>query len=114
MIDELRRLNAADNPTAEGDASPFRSPARSVHQIAQGLLTGHFVATPAESATEADSANGQPAADLPGPTARQVPAGSAILSGSGRNFAKEVARVGLQVAEAMDYAHGQGVLHGDI
>ena len=43
-----------------------------------------------------------------------VPAGSSILSGSGRNFAKAVARVGLQVAEALDYAHGQGVLHRDI
>ena len=41
-------------------------------------------------------------------------AGSSILSVSGRSFAKEVARVGLQVAEALDYAHGQGVLHRDI
>ena len=35
-------------------------------------------------------------------------------SDSGRQYARSVARIGLQVAEALEYAHGQGVLHRDI
>ena len=41
--------------------------------------------------------------------------GSGITSGAGRShYFRSIARVGTQVAEALDYAHGQGVLHRDI
>jgi hypothetical protein len=42
---------------------------------------------------------------------RAVPAG---LSDPGRQRCRAVARLGIQVAEALAYAHGQGVLHRDI
>jgi serine/threonine protein kinase/tetratricopeptide (TPR) repeat protein len=35
-------------------------------------------------------------------------------SGSGRHYWQSVARIGVQVADALDYAHGQGIFHRDI
>jgi serine/threonine-protein kinase len=112
VIAELRRLKSAGRPTAEVCTSPV--PTRSVREVAQGLLTGRFGATPGDVTTDAGLSHGQPAAGPPASVTRDFPAHSAILSGSGRNFAKAVARVGLQVAQSLAYAHGQGVLHRDI
>jgi len=39
---------------------------------------------------------------------------SATLSESGRSYWQGVARIGIQVAEALAHAHGQGTLHRDI
>jgi hypothetical protein len=36
------------------------------------------------------------------------------MSGSGREYWRSVARIGAQVAEALDYATGQGILHRDV
>src|SRR5213078_4628727 len=39
---------------------------------------------------------------------------SRLVELRGRSYYRAVARAGLQVAEALDYAHGQGVLHRDV
>jgi WD40 repeat protein/serine/threonine protein kinase/tetratricopeptide (TPR) repeat protein len=41
-------------------------------------------------------------------------AGQATLSDSGRHYWLSVARIGVQVAEALEYANGQGIIHRDI
>ena len=41
-------------------------------------------------------------------------ADSSSLSGSARHYWRGVARIGVQVAEALQYSHAQGVLHRDI
>lgn len=43
-----------------------------------------------------------------------IPSAASWRWGSGRTFYHSVARIGLQVAEALSYAHAEGVLHRDI
>jgi serine/threonine-protein kinase len=122
VVDELKRLKKVNEPAAaagsaaEAKANP--APTRSLQEIARGLLTGHFAATPtgciASGSNETSNPNGQSDALPRGSSVTDIHAGSAIFSSSGRSFAGAVARVGLQVAEALDYAHGQGLLHRDI
>jgi serine/threonine protein kinase len=114
VIAELKRLKPAGWLPAEAEADASPSPTQSLRQVARSLLTGQFAAASAEVTAESGRSNGQPAAGPPEAAVSAALSGSAILSGSGRNLAKAVARVGLQVAEALAYAHGQGVLHRDI
>jgi serine/threonine-protein kinase len=113
VIDELRRLKAVGRPDAGSDGSPLH-PTRSLHAVTRGLLTGQFAATPTGEATDPGAQVGSSLSTPAQPSAPNMSSGSSILSGAGRGFAKAVARVGLQVAEALEYAHGQGVLHRDI
>jgi serine/threonine-protein kinase len=112
VINELRRLKATNAPDKhELEIPPVPG---SLLAVTRGLLTGQFAASPSQHPVATNGSNDSRVLDTPLPVARDLQAGSSILSGSGRNFPKEVARVGLQVAEAMHYAHGQGVLHRDI
>jgi tetratricopeptide (TPR) repeat protein/tRNA A-37 threonylcarbamoyl transferase component Bud32 len=53
---------------------------------------------------------GAPLASTDGP----APSSSGLLSDPQRPFAKSVAHLGVQVADALEYAAGQGVLHRDV
>jgi WD40 repeat protein/serine/threonine protein kinase len=104
VLAELRRPPAGDVP-ATIDASPpgVDGPAATV---ARSLVTGPFE-RPAGPPTE-------PAPSLP---AAALPPGSGGSSLSGPRQATywhRVARIGAQVADALDYAHKQGVLHRDV
>src|SRR5207249_10858177 len=72
---------------------------------AQGLLSGQFKA---EEAGEAKSGS-----DHSPLTTHHSPS-SELTTQSETEYSRSVARVGVQVAEALAYAHQQGILHRDI
>jgi serine/threonine protein kinase len=74
----------------------------------RGDLRSPSVARSGDRATTGES----PSTD--GSEIRPTGSASLSLSGSGRPYWKAVARIGAQVAEALDYAAGQGILHRDI
>jgi formylglycine-generating enzyme required for sulfatase activity/serine/threonine protein kinase len=130
VLDELRHLRQPRGKLAPTQAEAPALPTNdgrdvSAAHVARGLLSGEF--GPPESANTLTAGPGGPAADagvaapssahaadtlatvhLPGQTE-----GSA-RSESGGQYWQSVARVGVQVADALAYAAGQGVLHRDI
>jgi serine/threonine protein kinase/WD40 repeat protein len=127
VLHELKRLRQvkAVPPTA-----PTDSPA-SVHEgqgdrdlsanLAGGLMSGRFPGQ-AEERRASPEDKIPTAAGPADPAAGERSASTAVVSGdrselgaqSGTRYFRSVARVGVQVAEALAYAHGQGILHRDV
>jgi eukaryotic-like serine/threonine-protein kinase len=135
VIDALRGLRNGAGPASEagsetpGTAGGDDQPLTTV--LTQALLMGRFAApqpeleprpeptdamaeslTPAPSQGPAGAATSDRASGLP-PT--DVGRSSELSSAqAGVPYFRSVARVGVQVAEALAHAHGQGILHRDI
>jgi serine/threonine protein kinase len=106
VLDELRRLAA---PGAKGPSpSAPRRGELTAADVARSLVSGNRAAT---GVRESDTAT------TPPPTSSVILPGQGDLStatDSARQYIRSVARIGLQVAEALEYAHEQGTLHRDI
>jgi len=128
----------------EGERNQSSRRAAISRRVAQSLLSGKFEQFVAEASAESaienshrragqfdslttnhsgqfekviDEEDSHPAGAPSGPgSSVRLPGQAALFdaSNTGRHYYRSVARVGLQVAEALDYMHSQGLLHRDI
>jgi WD40 repeat protein/serine/threonine protein kinase/tetratricopeptide (TPR) repeat protein len=128
VLDELKRMQGAGAPAGEGRGTRKDV---SAADVAHSLMTGEF--QPALSLTvDGPAGEHEPFAPMvASPTAvgplsdSFTPSSSAVVlpgqSGVGGKalgrkptYCQSVAHIGVQVAEALEHAHGQGILHRDI
>jgi eukaryotic-like serine/threonine-protein kinase len=98
VLKEVKRLRCREDPTtvksAEGGGDPRKS-------LAQELLGGQLAVADASDAATA-------------PTSGGSASGAELTSQPDAQYFRSVARMGVQVAAGLDYAHKQGILHRDI
>ena len=96
-------------------AEPVASGADRSRTLAGSHLTASTEPVAQDTSSTAPS-HGHTPLDESSPSAVRLPGTSelAMQSGSSRPYWRGVARIGLQAAEALAYAHGQGTLHRDI
>jgi WD40 repeat protein/serine/threonine protein kinase len=123
VLEEMRRLRGRKS----GAAIEAKQARRDLSvSIARGLLTGRLQEEPADEDAPADHVTtAEPAVPRP-PTgsgqntsANGAAAGTAerqsdLASQTEWQYCRSVAQVGVQVAEALAYAHKEGILHRDI
>ena len=110
-VNHLRRarMNGPDKPASI--AAPTGSDGSA--SLAGGLLTGHFP-TDDDAAPVVPATGNSTLCDASGSGSNSLGSGSGLGGLPDGQYFRSVARVGVQVADALAYAHQQGILHRDV
>jgi serine/threonine protein kinase len=122
VLDDLRRLRSAKSVAKPAPGASEIS-GLTAADVARSLLTGRFGAdgppcdasvTEQFEVAESAAANGPPAES--GVSSVVLPGSSGLSASSDpdRQYYRSVARIGIQVADALEYANRQGILHRDV
>jgi serine/threonine protein kinase/Flp pilus assembly protein TadD len=121
VLAELRRLRDEAGPRARPPvetppAAPESPPTdRGLSgDVARCLEQGHFCAAGRQDGARGADPDAGPPAKPGGSTEPPAAPSSSLLPDPRRPYARRVAQLGVQVAEALEYAAGQGVLHRDV
>jgi WD40 repeat protein/serine/threonine protein kinase len=117
VLDEIRSLEGISAPVTGSLERGKRDEELDAADMARSLASGQFSPS-INVALEADlgrRSGTDKADDMGGSTLTQVNQSNLTMArDSGSSYFRSVARLGLQVAEALAYAHEQGTLHRDI
>ena len=136
VLNEVRRLRRRDHAPAHANPRGRRGDQPSVADVAISLCDGRFAlglagssgpssASPPAPTTQAasvvperviaaDAPRDAPTTSVPASPGSNLASSSSELIGSGVPYARAVARLGAQVAEALAHAADQGVIHRDV
>jgi serine/threonine-protein kinase len=110
LIAEVRRFEGR-----HAGATPDPGRAGALSSLARGLLSGRFEAPSADGpASRPDEAEAPPAPAAEAHADDRAPAPAGHPAPRGREYARAVAHLGVQAAEALEFAHAQGILHRDV
>jgi WD40 repeat protein/serine/threonine protein kinase len=120
VIDELRRWRAGGGTAPPPTTTAPPRPDVSAADVARSLVTGQFQPVPATTAVTP----GPPAAAPARPSDPSLSLSTTAVSLPGQSgdgpqsrkatYWQSVANIGVQVADALEHAHKQGILHRDI
>ena len=118
VLNERRRLREAQSAlrrAAADSTEPPSQPAAPVGRLASAATDSTASGRPpSRSPVIAPAVRESPLASFPLPSAQTGSTDLLSTTGLDRRYYESVARVGLLVAEALEYANRQGVLHRDI